>query len=324
MQERFNISVHRSCRLALLQRSIWYAKSQARDQSALRQRIRDIAMSRPRFGYLRVLVMLKREGWQVGKKRVYRLYRLEGLQLRMKVRRRKRIALLRGKVAPATGAGQHWSMDFVHDQMLDGRKFRILTVIDQWSRESVSLEANFRLTGRCVGKALDLAAQQRALPRAITVDNGTEFTSKALDEWAYRRGVKLDYTRPGKPTDNGLIESFNGRLRDEFLNVNEFITMLDVREVEGLAGRLQPLSPAWLTRQPDPERVRHNAVGTTKGSGPPLVQNCPAFGETSIRLENQVANRPRDGVKSTPSISAGNAHKHRGSFGDLRIREVNL
>ncbi len=118
----------------------------------------------------------------------------------------------------------------MHDQMLDGRKFRILTVIDQWSRESVSLEANFRLTGRCVGKALDLAAQQRALPRAITVDNGTEFTSKALDEWAYRRGVKLDYTRPGKPTDNGLIESFNGRLRDEFLNVNEFITMLDVRE----------------------------------------------------------------------------------------------
>lgn len=209
---------------------MWYAKSQARDQSALRQRIRDIAMNRPRFGYLRVLVMLKREGWQVGKKRVYRLYRLEGLQLRMKVKRRKRIALLRGKVVPATGANEHWSMDFVHDQMHDGRRFRILTVIDQWSRESVSLEANFRLTGRCVGKALDQAAEQRGWPRAITVDNGTEFTSRALDEWAYRRGVKLDYTRPGKPTDNGLIESFNGRLRDEFLNVNEFITMLDVRE----------------------------------------------------------------------------------------------
>jgi putative transposase len=230
MQERFKISVHRSCRLALLQRSVWYAKSTARDQSALRQRIRDIAMSRPRFGYLRVLVMLKREGWAVGKKRVYRLYRLEGLQLRMKVRRRKRIALLRGKVVPASGANQHWSMDFVHDQMHDGRKFRILTVIDQWSRESVSLEANYRLTGRCVGLALDQAARQRGWPRAITVDNGTEFTSKALDDWAYKRGVKLDYTRPGKPTDNGLIESFNGRLRDEFLNVNEFITMHDVRE----------------------------------------------------------------------------------------------
>ena len=94
----------------------------------------------------------------------------------------------------------------------------------------MSREANFRLTGRCVGQALDQAAAQRRLPRAITVDNGTEFTSKALDEWAYRRGVKLDYTRPGKPTDNGLIESFNGRLRDEFLNVNEFVTMHDARE----------------------------------------------------------------------------------------------
>jgi putative transposase len=230
MQERFQVSVRRSCRLALLRPSVWYAKSQARDQSALRQRIRDIAMSRPRFGYLRVLVMLKREGWQVGKKRVYRLYRLEGLQLRMKVKRRKRIALLRGKVPPATGPNQHWSMDFVHDQMHDGRGFRILTVIDQWSRESVLLEANFRLSGRCVGQALDRAAQDRGLPKSITVDNGTEFTSKALDEWAWRRGVKLDYTRPGKPTDNGLIESFNGRLRDEFLNVNEFITMHDARE----------------------------------------------------------------------------------------------
>ncbi len=114
--------------------------------------------------------------------------------------------------------------------MLDGRAFRILTVIDQWSRESVTLEANFRLTGRCVGQALDQAALMRGWPKAITVDNGTEFTSKALDEWAYRRGVKLDYTRPGKPTDNGLIESFNGRLRDEFLNVNEFVTMYDARE----------------------------------------------------------------------------------------------
>lgn len=230
MQERFKVNVRRSCRLAVLRPSVWYAKSEARDQSALRLRIREIAMDRPRFGYLRVLVMLKREGWEIGKKRVYRLYRLEGLQLRMKVKRRKRISLQRGRPTPATGPNQHWSMDFVHDQMLDGRAFRVLTVIDQWSRESVSLEANFRLTGRCVGKALDEAALERGWPKAITVDNGTEFTSKALDEWAWRRGVKLDYTRPGKPTDNGLIESFNGRLRDEFLNVNEFITMQDARE----------------------------------------------------------------------------------------------
>ena len=119
MQERFEVSVRRSCRLALLQPSVWYQMSEARDQSALRQRIRDIAMDRPRFGYLRVLVMLKREGCVVGKKRVYRLYRLEGLQLRMNVRRRKRISLQRGRPAMATAPNQHWSMDFVHDQMLD-------------------------------------------------------------------------------------------------------------------------------------------------------------------------------------------------------------
>lgn len=122
---------------------------------------------------------------------------------------RKRISLQRGRPMPATAPNQQWSMDFEHDQMLDGRSFRVLTVIDQWSRESVTLEANYRLTGRCVGKALDEAALERGWPKAITVDNGTEFTSKALDEWAWRRGVKLDYTRPGKPTDNGLITVIN-------------------------------------------------------------------------------------------------------------------
>ncbi len=151
---------------------MWHTKSQARDQSALWQRIRDIAMSRPRFGWLRVLVVLQREGWQVGKKRVYRLYCLEGLQLRMKVKRRRRIALLRGRAPTPTGPNPHWGMDFMHDQTHDGRNFRILTVIDQWSRESVALEGNYRLTGRCVGQAFDQTARQRGWPKAITVDNG--------------------------------------------------------------------------------------------------------------------------------------------------------
>lgn len=230
MQERFQVSVRRSCRLALLKPSSWYFKSKARDQSALRLRIREIAMNRPRFGYLRIQVMLQREGWTVNKKRVHRLYRLEGLQLRLKVKRRKRISMQRGVVPSASRRDEQWCMDFVHDQMLDGRKFRVLTVVDKWSRESVSLEPGFSLSGRCVGKALDRAATQRLLPKTITVDNGTEFTSKALDEWAYRRGVKLDFTRPGKPTDNGLIESFNGRLRDEFLNTHEFMSMDDLRQ----------------------------------------------------------------------------------------------
>jgi putative transposase len=175
--------------------------------------------------------MLRREAWDVNHKRVYRLYRLEGLQLRLKVKRRKRISLQRGRVASGTGPREHWSMDFVHDQLLDGRRVRVLTVIDNWSRESVSLEAGFWLqSGALVGQALDRAAGSRGLPKAITVDNGTEFTSRALDEWAYRRGVKLDFTRPGKPTDNGLIESFHGRLRDECLKTHEFLSMEHMQE----------------------------------------------------------------------------------------------
>ena len=223
------MSVKRACRLALLQRATWYKRSQAKDQSPLRMRIRDIANARPRFGYLRIQVMLRREGWFVNHKRVHRLYRLEGLQVRMRVRRRKRVSLHRGPVPIPTAANEHWSMDFVHDQLIDGRRFRVLTIIDQWSRESLSLESGFSLSGQDVANALERLSWQRPLPKAITVDHGTEFTSRALDEWAWQRGVQLDFIRPGKPVENGLIESFNGRLRDECLNVTEFVSLEHAR-----------------------------------------------------------------------------------------------
>lgn len=118
----------------------------------------------------------------------------------------------------------------MHDQTHDGRAFRILAAIDQWRRESGCLVANLRLSGRCVAQTLDKVARHRGWPKAINVDNGTKFTSKALDDWAYRQGIQLEYTRPEKPTDNGLIESFNGRLRDKLLNISEFVTLHDARE----------------------------------------------------------------------------------------------
>jgi len=229
IHERFQVSRQRACRLAALQRATWYYRSQAQDQSGLRMRIRDIANVRPRFGYLRIHIMLRREGWMVNRKRVHRLYRLEGLQLRLRVRWRKRAALHRGPVPTPQACNQHWSMDFVHDQLANGRRFRVLTVIDQWSRESVLLETGFSLGGQDVAQALERVSVTRSLPKAITVDHGTEFTSKALDEWAWRRGVQLDFIRPGKPVENGLIESFNGRLRDECLNVNEFASLEHAR-----------------------------------------------------------------------------------------------
>ena len=216
------MSCVRACRLGGISRAGWYRKSTAKDQSALRMRIREIAESRPRFGFQRIHAVLRREGWQVNRKRVHRLYKLEGLQVRMRVRRRKRLSLHRGPAPRPMAANERWSMDFVHDQLSSGKAFRVLTVVDNWSRESVVLETGFRLTGESVVQALRRAASERNLPRSITVDHGTEFTSQALDQWAWENGISLDFTRPGKPTDNGLCESFNGRLRDECLNMHEF------------------------------------------------------------------------------------------------------
>jgi putative transposase len=223
------VNVRRSCRLAGFSKSGWYKRSTARDQSALRLRIRELAHARPRFGYPRIHVMLRREGWRVNRKRVYRWYRLEGLQLRMRVRRRKHMCLHRGPVPLASRRQERWSMDFVHDQLINGRAIRMLTVVDQWSRESVLIEPAFGFSGGRVAEVLERLVMESGAPLSITIDHGTEFTSIALEEWAYRRGVKLDFIRPGKPTENSYIESFNGRLRDECLNVNQFLSLEDAR-----------------------------------------------------------------------------------------------
>jgi len=223
------VSCVRACRLARFSRAAWYRKSTAQDQTALRLRIRELAHARPRFGYLRIWILLRREGWKVNRKRVRRLYRLEGLQLRHRVRRRKHQALHRGPAPLPIAENERWSMDFVHDQLADGRPFRVLTVVDHWSRESPLLEPAFSINGRDVAAALDRALGDGSLPKSITVDHGTEFQSRALEDWAWRRGVQLDFIRPGKPTENAFIESFNGRLRDECLNVHQFFSLDDAK-----------------------------------------------------------------------------------------------
>jgi putative transposase len=180
---------------------------------------------------MRIWVLLRREGWPVNRKRVRRLYRLDGLQLRMRVRRRKHIALHRGPAPVPVGPTERWSMDFVHDTLADGRPFRVLTVVDNWSRQSPVLEARFRMSGAMVGEALDRVLSGERGPRSITVDHGTEFQSRALEDWAYRRGVQLDFIRPGKPVENAFIESFNGRLRDECLNVHQFASLAEAQVI---------------------------------------------------------------------------------------------
>jgi putative transposase len=185
--------------LAQFSRAAWYRPSRAPDQSVLRARIRELAMARPRFGFTRLWVLLRREGWQVNLKRVRRLYRLEGLQLRMRVRRRKHRALHRGPAPVPTGLAQRWSMNFVHDQLADGRPFRVFTVVDQWSRQSPILEVAFRMNGRTVADALDGAIATYGKPTSITCDHGTEFMSRVLEDWAYTRGCSSNSRAPASP-----------------------------------------------------------------------------------------------------------------------------
>jgi putative transposase len=225
----FPIGLRRACGLLQLPRASWYYRAHRRDDTILRRRLRELAQARPRFGYLRLHVLLRREGWVINKKRVHRLYREEGLTVRL-TRRRKRASHLRVVPPAPQQANERWGMDFVADTLLDGRRFRALTVVDYWSRHSQLIEVDFTLTGTKVVTALERVAKHSGYPHMITVDNGSEFASKALDAWAYAHGVKLDFIRPGKPVENAVIESFNGRFRDECLNANVFISLHDARQ----------------------------------------------------------------------------------------------
>ncbi len=170
-------------------------------------RMREIATVRVRYGYRKILVLLQREGWAVGKTMVSRLYREEGLTLRPTVPRKRRVAVERRERPKATGPNQVWSLDFVVDQLADGRRFRALTVVDVYTRESLAIEPGQSLKGKDVMRVLQSIQKDRGGPKTLFCDNGSEFSSQLLDLWAYQNGVKIDFSRPGKPTDNGHIES---------------------------------------------------------------------------------------------------------------------
>jgi putative transposase len=193
-------------------------------------RLKDLAATRVRYGYRRLHVLLLREGWAINHKRVYRLYKQEGLSLRLKTKK-KRASESRIPVPQPSAPMQCWSMDFVADRLADGRQIRLLTLVDNFSRVSPAIEVDFSVTGKRVVEVLERLKTGYGLPRVIKVDNGSEFISKAMDEWAYRNAVKLEFSRPGKPTDNAFIESFNGRLRQECLNQNWFTSLADARQI---------------------------------------------------------------------------------------------
>jgi putative transposase len=229
--DEYRISTKRACAVCLLARSQAYYKPHGRDDRAVRQRIKEIAATRVRYGEARIYVLLRREGWPDNHKRVRRIYREEGLNLRTKRPHRSKAARHRSEPMVLTAPNQCWSMDFVMDALFDGRRFRALTVVDNFSRECLEIEVGQSLKAEDVVRVMERMKLLRGtVPNRIKVDNGSEFISKALDKWASENKVVLDFSRPGTPTDNAFIESFNGSFRDECLNVNWFLSIEDARE----------------------------------------------------------------------------------------------
>lgn len=206
-----------------------YQPAEDKDKE-LRKRMIELADKRKRFGVPRLHVLLRAEGLVINHKRTERIYKEEQLMLR-KCKKKKRFFAIRKPQIVAKAENECWAMDFVHDMLNNGRKIRILSIIDTWDRRCPSLTARFSMTGQNVIKILEDACRDNGYPHSIQVDNGSEFTSKAFQKWSKDNGIELQFSRPGKPTDNGFIESFNGKLRDECLNENIFYSMQEVNEI---------------------------------------------------------------------------------------------
>lgn len=232
LHEHFGQSYRKLCILVGLSRSSWHYQPQPDTNGPIRQRLRELADERKRWGYRRLHYLLRREGFLINHKRTERLYREENLMIRIK-RRRKIAANTRVAPPKLERRNQCWAMDFMSDNLYNGRRFRVLNVLDSYSRDYLGFEVNTSINGTRVCAVLDRLVWFKGKPEMITVDNGPEFIGKALDAWAHDQQVKLVFNRPGKPVDNAYIESFNGRLRDECLNVNWFLSLEHARELIG-------------------------------------------------------------------------------------------
>ena len=229
IQAKFRLSERRACGLVGLGRSTCRYQTRRAEWPALRERLHALAAERRRFGYRRLYILLRREGYRLNLKRVYRLYRDDGLAVRRR-RRRRRVA--RGTpLAGPTRINERWSLDFLLDTLEDGRRVRLLAVVDDFTRTCLAIEVDTSIGGRRVVEVLQRLVETRARPAVLITDNGPEFVGRALDAWAYAQGIRLHFIEPGKPNQNAYVESFNGRFRDECLNEHWFLSLAHTRQI---------------------------------------------------------------------------------------------
>lgn len=288
-REEGQLSERRACGLIGMNRGSWRYQRKERHEAALRARLRELAGERPRFGYRRLHRMLRREKengrakWVVNHKRVYRLYREEGLAMRQRKSKRFR-AEARVPLALPARVNQMWTMDFTRDSLASGRKFRTLNLMDGYTREALRIEVDTSLPGLRVVQVLERVGEERGLPEAIQVDNGPEFISRVVDQWAYAHGVALHFIDPGKPVQNAFIESFNGKFRDECLNQSWHTSLEDARQIiEAWQKDYNTVRPHSSLGYRTPEEYAA-AVAARPASPPtPVVSITPVWEQTDVQ-----------------------------------------
>ena len=288
----YEVSQRRACNLIGADRTSMRYCSRRPDDAALRARLRELAAERRRFGYRRLQILLRREGTRMNHKKLRRLYREERLQVRRRGGRKRALGM-RAPLASPQGPNQRWSLDFVSDTLTDSRRFRILAVVDDFTRECLALIADTSLSGVRVGRELDVIISRRGKPRSIVSDNGTELTSTAILSWSQTTQIDWHYIAPGKPTQNAFIESFNGRLRDELLNETLFVSLDHARQTLAIwmddYNTVRPHSaignvpPAVYAKLSAPWMQRDGALELLSGSAPRPVASPSQHGSYDDR-----------------------------------------
>lgn len=266
LQERFTVSQRCVCRLVGASRSTVRYQPRRKDDTLLTERLRELARQRPRFGYRRLHALLRRKGEVVNHKRVYRVYRAAGLAVPR--RKRKRVAVRRGQpMRIGTRPNEHWSLDFMSDTLCTGRRLRTLSILDTCTREALAIAVDTSLPSLAVTRVLERVLLVRPRPERITLDNGPELTSRWFDQWADQHGIELDYIEPGKPVQNAVMESFNGRFRDECLNSHWFTSLEDARQtIEVWRIDYNQERPHSSLGYRTPEEVHHDLMRDFDGS----------------------------------------------------------